>query len=103
MDGCGPFKTYLYIIMPLLTPALVTTTIFTFIWSYNDFFSQLIYISDTSLFTVPLGLRLFLDAAGESSWGPMLAMGVLALVPVFVLFLAFQRLIVEGIATTGLK
>lgn len=103
VDGCGPVRTYLYIIMPLLKPALVTTVIFTFIWSYNDFFSQLLYISDANLFTVPLGLRLFLDATGQSAWGPMFAMAVLSLVPVFAVFLFFQRHIVNGIATTGLK
>lgn len=103
VDGCGAGRTFWYVILPLLKPALVTTTIFTFIWTYNDFFSQLIYLNDAELYTVPLGLRLFLDATGESSWGPLFAMSVLALVPAFVLFLVFQRLIVEGIATTGLK
>ena len=103
VDGCGPARTYFYIILPLLKPAIVTTVIFTFIWSYNDFFSQLIYISESNLFTVPLGLRLFLDATGQSSWGPMFAMAVLSLAPVFLVFLFFQRLIVEGIATTGIK
>jgi multiple sugar transport system permease protein len=103
VDGCGPFSIYWRIILPLLAPALVTTAIFTFLWTYNDFFSQLIYLSDTALYTVPLGLRLFLDSTGESSWGPMFAMSVLSLVPVFVFFLSFQRLIVEGISTTGLK
>jgi len=103
VDGCGPIGIYWRIILPLLVPALVTTAIFTFIWTYDDFFSQLIYLSDTALFTVPLGLRLFLDASGQSSWGPMFAMSVLSLVPVFAFFLIFQRFLVEGISTTGLK
>jgi multiple sugar transport system permease protein len=103
VDGCGPFGVYWRIILPLLVPALTTTAIFTFLWTYDDFFSQLIYLSDTALFTVPLGLRLFLDSTGESSWGPMFAMSVISLLPTFAFFLLFQRWLVEGISTTGLK
>jgi multiple sugar transport system permease protein len=103
LDGCGPGRIFVYIVLPLLRPALVTTVIFTFIWTYNDFFKQLIYLDNSNLFTVPLGLRMFLDSSGQSAWGPMLAMSTLALVPALVLFATFQRLIVDGIATTGLK
>ena len=103
LDGCGPGRIFLYVVLPLLRPALVTTVIFSFIWTYNDFFKQLIYLNDSELYTVPLGLRMFLDSTGDSAWGPMLAMGTLALLPALVLFATFQRLIVDGIATTGLK
>jgi len=103
LDGCNPWQTFRHIIFPLLRPALVTTVIFTFIWTYNDFFKQLIYLNDVQLFTVPLGLRQFLDSTGESSWGPMLAMSTFALVPPLVLFMTFQRQIVDGVATSGLK
>jgi pectin-derived oligosaccharide transport system permease protein len=103
IDGCGPINIYWRIILPLLKPALVTTAIFTFIWTYDDFLSQLVYLSDTVLYTVPLGLRLFLASTGESAWGSLFAMSVVALAPTLVFFLAFQRLIVRGISTTGLK
>jgi len=103
LDGCHPGQVFWHIVLPLLRPALVTTAIFSFIWSYNNFFSQLIYLNDTATFTVPLGLRQFLDAAGQSSWGPLFAMSVLSLLPPFALFLVFQRWIIEGIATTGGK
>ena len=103
VDGSSPWQIYWQIILPLSVPALVTTAIFTFIWSWNDFLSQLIYLSSVRNYTVSLGLRLFLDSIGVSSWGPMLAMSTLALIPVFILFLLFQRLLIEGIATTGMK
>ncbi|UFU02709.1 carbohydrate ABC transporter permease [Ruania suaedae] len=103
IDGAGPLRIYTTIIFPLLRPALVTGAIFTIIWTYNDFFSQLIYISDTALYTVPLALRMFLDTTGESAWGPMLAMSTLSLLPLVLMFVLFQRQIVEGISTTGLK
>jgi multiple sugar transport system permease protein len=103
LDGCGAWRTYWLIILPLARPALITTTIFSFIWSWNDFFTQLVYLNDTSKFTVPVGLSLFVDQSGATSYGPMMAMSMLALVPVLLFFLAFQRLLVEGVATTGLK
>jgi pectin-derived oligosaccharide transport system permease protein len=103
IDGCGPFGVFRHIILPLSRPALVTTAIFSFIWTWNDFFSQLIYLTDVSRYTVPIGLRTFLDSSGESQIGPMFAMSVLSLLPVFLFFLAFQRLLVEGINTAGLK
>ncbi|WP_433428652.1 carbohydrate ABC transporter permease [Nonomuraea sp. CA-141351] len=103
IDGCGPILVYWRIILPLSRPALITTAIFTFIWTWDDFFSQLVYLSDVSTYTVPLALRAFLDSSGGSSWGPMLAMAVLSLIPILGFFLIFQRRITEGISTTGLK
>jgi len=103
IDGCGPVQIYWRIIIPLSVPALITTTIFTFLWTWDDFFSQLIYLSDVAKFTVPLGLRLFLDSSSQSDWGPMFAMSVLSLVPCFVIFIVCQKYFVEGIATSGLK
>lgn len=103
VDGCGPVQIYIRIIFPLMLPALVTTSIFTFIWTWNDFNSQLIYLSNPKLYTVTLALRSFLDAMGESSWGALFAMSLLSMVPIFIFFVAFQRLLIEGIATSGIK
>lgn len=103
LDGCGPYRTYWHIILPLVRPALITTAIFTFIWTWNDYFTQLVYLNSTNKFTVPVGLGLFIDQSGIADYGPMMAMSMLALLPVFLFFLAFQRLIVEGIAATGIK
>jgi len=103
VDGANRFQIFIRIVLPLLSPALVTTTIFTFIWTWNDFFSQLLYLSQPQRFTAAVGLQSFLDSTGQSEWGPMFAMTTLSLIPVFLLFLFFQRRLVEGIATTGLK
>ncbi|NJP44394.1 carbohydrate ABC transporter permease [Actinacidiphila epipremni] len=103
LDGCGPYRTYLWVVLPLTRPALITSAIFSFIWTWNDFFTQLVYLNDTSKFTVPIGLSLFVDQTGMTSYGPMMAMSVLALAPVFLFFLAFQRLLVDGATSSGLK
>ena len=63
----------------------------------------LIYLSDIRTYTVQLGLRTFVDSSAESDWGGLFAMSILTLVPVFVFFLFFQRLLIDGIATTGMK
>src|SRR5262249_15097427 len=103
IDGCGPIRTFRYVILPLLRPAMITTAIFTFIWTWNDFFTQLIYLNSPSKYTLPLALQLFVDQTSESAFGPMFAMSVLALVPIALFFAAFQRFLVEGVATSGLK
>jgi multiple sugar transport system permease protein len=102
IDGCNTFQVFVRVVFPLLQPALVTTIIFTFIWTYNDFFSQLIYLTSPDNLTVPVGLRSLVDSSG-GSYGQLMAMSVLSLIPTFVVFLVFQRRLVEGIATTGLK
>jgi multiple sugar transport system permease protein len=103
LDGCGPAGTFRHVILPLLRPALITTAIFTFIWTWNDFFSQLIYLNDPEKFTLPLALQIFVDQSSQSAFGPMFAMSVLALVPIGLFFLAFQRFLVEGVSTSGIR
>ncbi|WP_274653782.1 carbohydrate ABC transporter permease [Paenibacillus humicola] len=103
IDGCSSRQIYTRIILPLLVPALITTAIFTFIWTWDDFFSQMIYLSQPRLFTVQLGIRSMFDPTGESDWGALLAMSVLSLIPILTIFFSFQKYFVNGIATTGLK
>jgi multiple sugar transport system permease protein len=102
IDGCGPVRSFGYVILPLSRPALVTTAIFTFIWTWNDFLSQLIYLNTPDKYTMPLALRLYIDQTSESSYGPMFAMSVLTLLPIGLFFFAFQRLLVEGVSTSGM-
>ena len=103
IDGCGHFSIFTKILLPLMVPALATTTIFTFIWMWNDFLSSLIYLTSPETYTVPLALRSFLDSSGQSNWGAMFAMSVVSLIPVFLAFLFGQRFLIRGIATTGIK
>jgi multiple sugar transport system permease protein len=103
LDGCGPWSIYLMVILPLSLPALATAAIFTFIFTWDDFFGPLVYLNDIRSYTVQLGLRSFVDSTGMSDWGALFAMSTLALLPILAFFLFFQRLLIEGIATTGLK
>jgi multiple sugar transport system permease protein len=103
LDGCGFWGIYWRIIMPLSAPALATTAVLTLVFSWNDFFTPLLYLTSVDMYTVPLGLAAFLDAEGDSAWGPLFAMSLTSLLPIFIVFLVAQRLLVRGIATTGLK
>ena len=103
MDGCSPWRIYWRIMLPLSLPVLATAAIFSFIWTWDDFFGPLIYLSDINTYTVQLGLRSFVDSTGSSDWSSLFAMSSLSLIPVFLIFLFFQRLLIDGIATAGLK
>ena len=103
MDGCGPWRIYWRIILPLSTPVLATAAIFSFIWTWDDFLGPLIYLNNIANYTVPLALRAFVDSTGLSAWGQLFAMSTLSLLPVFVFFLFFQRLIIRGVAMSAMK
>lgn len=103
IDGAGHARIFVQIMLPLMVPALATTAIFTFIGVWNDFFSQLIYVTNPDLYTASLALRGYTDANSSSDYGAMFAMSVVSLVPLFLVFLFGQRFLLRGIATTGGK
>lgn len=104
IDGCDTLGVYLRIIIPLAIPALVTTALFTFLWTWDDFFNHLLYLTRPDTYTVSRALRTFVgDAGAVSNWGGALAMATLSIVPAFVLFFSLQKYFVQGITTTGLK
>ena len=104
IDGCGKAGVFLRIIVPLATPALVTTALFTFLWTWDDFFNHLLYLTTPSIFSVSRALRTFVgDAGAVSNWGGALAMSTLSMVPPFILFFSLQKYFVQGITTTGIK
>jgi len=103
IDGCSPFKIYWAIILPLSIPAMATAAIFSFIWTWEDFLGPLVYLNDIHDYTVPLALRMFLSQDSVSEYGQMFAMSVLSILPIILFFVVFQRLIIRGIAMSGMK
>ena len=104
IDGCGTVGVFLRIILPLSVPALVTTALFTFLWTWDDFFNHLLYLTKPEIFSVSRALRTFVgDAGAVSNWGGALAMATLSMIPLFILFFSLQKYFVEGITTTGTK
>jgi multiple sugar transport system permease protein len=103
VDGAGPIRVFWYIVLPLMRPALITTTIFTFIWTWNDFFGQLIYLTGNAIFTVPVALNALVDSESNQGVGSLMAMSLLSLVPILCFFAFAQKYLIRGISTTGLK
>ena len=104
IDGCGKAGIYLRIVVPLAAPALITTALFTFLWTWDDFFNHLLYLTNPKTFTVSRALRTFVgDAGAVSNWGGALAMATLSIIPCFALFFSLQKYFVQGIATSGSK
>jgi multiple sugar transport system permease protein len=102
IDGANHFTIFRRIVLPLSFAAISALVIFQFVGSWNDFESPLIYIRDRNLATIPLGLSFFRDD-NASQYGAIMAASVCALIPIFSVFLAFQKQFVAGIATSGLK
>lgn len=102
IDGLSEYGIYARIILPLSKPSLATLTIFSFVTVWNDFMGPMIYFDSTKLKTIQLGIRLFVGQY-SAHYEYIMAASVIALIPVFILYLAFQRFFVQGIATSGLK
>lgn len=102
IDGLSEYGIYFRIMLPLSKPALATLTIFSAVFVWNDFMGPLIYLHSQELKTIQLGLRMFIQQY-SADYALIMAASLVSLIPVIVLFLAFQRFFVEGIGTTGIK
>lgn len=103
IDGAGHIRVFTAIILPLIRPALITSAIFSFIWTWNDFLGPLLYVTSPEKYPLPIALRLYNDATSTSDYGATVAVSMLALVPILLFFIVFQRFLVAGVATQGLK
>lgn len=103
IDGCGRVATLFRILVPVVQPAIITSSIFAFYWIWQDFFQPLIFMNSTKNFTIPLALNMYLDPDSYNNYGGLFAMSVVSLIPIIVFFIIFQRYLVEGIAMDGIK
>lgn len=104
IDGCNSAQILTHILLPILKPAIFSAGLFQFLWTWNDFYNQFIFINSPAKFTLSLGLRLSIDASTEAvKWNEVMAMSVCSIIPLFLLFFCAQKYFVDGIATSGLK
>jgi multiple sugar transport system permease protein len=103
IDGAGKFGIFTRVVLPLIKPPIITSAIFSFYWTWGDFLTPLVYLNSPQLYTISLALRSFADPSGLTDWGAIFAMSFLSLLPVIIVFIAFQRYIVQGVSTSGLK
>lgn len=102
IDGCSPFQVYLNVSLPLCAPAIATLGIFTFVGSWNDFLGPLVFLDSVRNYTLPVGIALY-QSSYYTEYGKTLATSVLATAPLILVFMAFQRQIVDSMASAGLK
>jgi len=103
IDGCGSFRTLIFILLPVLKPSLVSVCIFQTIWTWNDFMNPLIYVNSVSKYPLSLALRMGLDVAASANWNEIMAMACVSMVPLIIMFFCLQKYFVEGVVTSGLK
>jgi multiple sugar transport system permease protein len=103
IDGAGEYRIFFKIILPLCGPPLATLAILTFLGSWNAFLWPLVVASTEDMYTLPVALSLFAIGQQETNVALQMAGAVVVVLPVVVLFLAMQRYVIQGIATTGIK
>ena len=99
MDGCSPWRIFAQIILPLTFPGIVAVAIFSFLFSYNEFFISSVFLRDENRMTIPVGIQSFMQQY-STDWGSLMASATLPMVPTLILFLFIQKYLVSG-ATAG--
>jgi multiple sugar transport system permease protein len=102
LDGANRLQTLVHVLAPLMTPALVLVTVFTFVDVWNDFMRPLVYLNDPAKFTVSIGLAFF-QGSKFTAWEMLMAGSLMAMLPPAILFFIAQRRLMGGIAVTGIK
>lgn len=103
IDGCGHLGIFCRVILPLSKPALTVVALLHFIWCWNEFVQPLIFLNHQDMYTAALGLQMFQSQHGGVPWTIVMAACVIVVLPIILLFLLAQRMLVDGIATQGLK
>jgi ABC-type glycerol-3-phosphate transport system permease component len=99
VDGASPLRAFVQIILPLTLPGIVAVAIFSFLFSYNEFFISSVFLRDERRMTIPVGIQSFMQQYG-TDWGSLMASATLAMVPTLILFLFIQKFMISG-ATAG--
>ena len=103
IDGCSRMGVLGRIILPLSAPVLAVVAVFTFLWTWNDFFAPLLYIDSQEQFTVALALATFVRSQGGVQWNEMMAANLFSILPVLIVYFLAQNKLIGGIASVGLK
>ena len=103
IDGCNSMQTLIYVLVPMLVPALVSAGLFQFMWSSNDFMGPLIYIRTTSRQTASVFIKMCMDVDRGTDWNRVLAFSLIAIAPSLIVFFAAQSTFIEGISAGSLK
>lgn len=104
IDGCGTFSTIFRIVVPISIPIISTAIILVFVYAWNQYFWPLLILNEESVYTLQLGLSYFKEQnATETDWGALMAGTALVIIPVVIIYLIFQKKVIESIAFSGGK
>lgn len=103
IDGCSKYSIFSKIILPLLGPSVITTIVIQFYWVWDDFMGPLLYLNRPASYTVSYAIKLFADATSTTDYGSMFAMSTCSLLPVFLIFLVFNRYLMDGVTAGSIK
>ena len=102
IDGCGTFRIYAQIFLPLAKPALATLAIFTFMDDWNDLLRPVVYLNTSAKRTITVGMAL-LESPSSTTWTLMMCGAVISIIPLLIVYIFAQKYFVKGVATSGLK
>ncbi|MEW8996172.1 MULTISPECIES: carbohydrate ABC transporter permease [Clostridia] len=104
IDGCNPLQTYFYIVLPILKPTSITVAILNAMWIWNDYLLPYLVIGlSTKYKTIPVVIQMLVGSNGNRDMGAMMAMLVLAIIPIIVFYLVCQKHIIEGVVAGAVK
>ena len=102
LDGCNQFQVFTKVVLPLSLPAVAVTALFSFLAAWNEFLLALTFNTSNNMYTLPVGLASLISSTGQA-WGDFAAASILVSLPVALLFLFFQKFLIEGLAAGGVK
>lgn len=102
LDGCNQFQVFTKVVLPLSTPAIAVTALFSFLAAWNEFLLALTFNTSNDMYTLPVGLASLISSTGQA-WGDFAAASLLVSLPVALLFLFFQKFLIDGLSAGGVK
>ena len=103
IDGCTPLQTFFQVVLPILKPTCITVTILQAMWIWNDYLLPALVLNINKFKTIPIAIQYLKQSHGQVDWGAMMAVLVLAIVPIVVFYLACQKYIIEGVMAGAVK
>ena len=103
IDGCNPLQTFFHVVLPMLRPTLVSVGILETMWIWNDYLLPLLVLDQTKYKTIPLAIQYLRGGCGSIDWGAMMAVLVMAIVPIIIFYVACQKYIIEGVVAGAVK
>ena len=103
IDGCNPIQTYFKVVMPILRPTCISVAILEAMWIWNDYLLPSLVLDTTKYKTVPIAIQYLKGGFGSVDMGAMMAMLVLAIVPIIIFYLVCQKYIIEGVVSGAVK